>query len=158
MAADANAAVNLAEGSLGRRTPRHRAVVATAPLRIDLTGGFTDVPPFSESIDSVHINAAVDLMVSVRCQRRRDGRVRVGFTWDGKHTSTEISEGRRRFLEAVRAGVAQFAGEPGLELSISSDAPAGSGLGSSGAILVAAIGGCAKLAGVSLPASSIAEK
>lgn len=158
MAADANAAVSVAEGSLGRRMSNHRAVVAVAPLRVDLTGGFTDVPPFSASVDSLHINSAFDLTVSVRCQRRRDGRVRVGFTWDGKQASTEISEGRRRFLEAVRTGVAEFVGERGLELSISSDAPAGSGLGSSGAILVAAIGGCARLAGVSLSPSFIAEK
>jgi D-glycero-alpha-D-manno-heptose-7-phosphate kinase len=158
VAANAHPAICLADGMPPRQASSDRVVIAVAPLRVDLTGGFTDIPPFSSSVDSLHINAAFDLTVSVRCQTRRDGRVRVGFSWDGKQASTEFSEGRRRFLEAVRAGVAEFAGAQGLDLSITSEAPAGSGLGSSGAILVAAISGCAKLAGVPLTAPSTAKK
>jgi D-glycero-alpha-D-manno-heptose-7-phosphate kinase len=135
-----------------------RAVTAVAPLRIDLTGGFTDIPPFSSCVDSLHINAAFDLAVTVRCQTRRDRDVRVDFSRERNPGTTGMSEGRRRFLEAVRAGVAEFAGDGGLDLSIRSDAPAGSGLGSSGAILVAAISGCATLTGVTLTEAALARK
>jgi D-glycero-alpha-D-manno-heptose-7-phosphate kinase len=133
-------------------------VVAVAPLRIDLTGGFTDIPPFSSSVDSLHINAAFDLTVTVRCQMLRNRGVWVGFSRDDNPASTGRSEGRRRFLDAVRAGVAEFADGSGLDLRIHSDAPAGSGLGSSGAILVAAIGGCARLTGVTLTEAALARK
>jgi D-glycero-alpha-D-manno-heptose-7-phosphate kinase len=162
VAANADPAIPLMDGSPTRRINNGRegarTVVAVAPLRIDLTGGFTDIPPFSCSMDSLHINAAFDLTVTVRCRTRRDRQVRVGFAREGNPTLSGISEGRRRFLEAVRAGVAEFSSDRGLDLSISSEAPAGSGLGSSGAILVAAINGCATLAGIPLTASSVAKK
>lgn len=135
-----------------------RVVVAVAPLRVDLTGGFTDIPPFSSYVDSLHINAAFGLAVTVRCQKRHDTVVRVSFSRDRNPASTAMPEGRRRFLEAVRAGVTEFAGDYGLDVTLSSEAPAGSGLGSSGAILVAAITGCAKLTGVSLTEAAGAQK
>jgi D-glycero-alpha-D-manno-heptose-7-phosphate kinase len=133
-------------------------VVASAPLRVDLTGGFTDVPPFSSFVDSLHINAAVDLTVSVRCRPTSGKQVRVGFSGEGHRSTRGISDGRRRFSQAIQAGVAPFAGDGGLDLSIHSGAPPGSGLGSSGSILVAAIAGCARVAGVSLTPEAMAVK
>jgi D-glycero-alpha-D-manno-heptose-7-phosphate kinase len=162
VAADPDGAARLSEVPAGLAISEdwqaEQGVVAVAPLRIDLTGGFTDIPPFSSAVDSVHINAAFELHVRVSCRRRRDRLVRVSFAGDGSRAGGRVSDGRRHFIEAVRIGVAEFADDEGLELSISSQAPPGSGLGSSGAILVAAITGCAQLAGVSLSESVVAQK
>jgi len=140
-----------------RRSETPREVVAVAPLRVDLTGGFTDIPPFSMLIESVHINAAIDRSVTVRCRARPDRQIDIRFAGEAGDLSMQAA-GRRRFAAAVQAGVAEFAARQGFDLSIESDAPAGSGLGSSGAILVAAISGCAKLAGVEIESQSIAER
>jgi D-glycero-alpha-D-manno-heptose-7-phosphate kinase len=163
MAPNADTAISIADNVPALRVADNLedeptvAVVSVAPLRIDLTGGFTDIPPFSSSVDSLHINAAFDLSVTACCQRRRTRGVQVGFSQD-INPAPGTSEGRNRFLEAVRVGVAEFAGDQGLDLTIRSDAPAGSGLGSSGAILVAAISGCARLAGVTLTEAALARK
>lgn len=133
-------------------------VIAVAPLRIDLTGGFTDIPPFCSSVESLHINAASSLTVKVRCRNQMDGQIRIHFVGEEYDQPPQISEGRRRFVHAVRLAVAEFASGYGLELSVTSDAPAGSGLGSSGAILVAAVAGCAKLAGAEMTPTAAAEK
>jgi D-glycero-alpha-D-manno-heptose-7-phosphate kinase len=132
--------------------------VATAPLRIDLTGGFTDIPPFSQSVEALHINAAFDLAVKVVCRKRADRRIEVNFEHDSASPATSMGTGRRRFLDAMRKAVGIFADDCGLELTISSDAPAGSGLGSSGAILVAAVGGCATITGRAVSRTWIAER
>jgi D-glycero-alpha-D-manno-heptose-7-phosphate kinase len=159
MVADASAAIYLDDASAPQIAvdPKDAStVLATAPLRVDLTGGFTDVAPFSSMVDSLHINAAFDLSVKVVCKVRHDRRFQAGFGRDGGKAAT--SDGRHRFLEAVRAGTAEFTQEHGLNLTINSEAPAGSGLGSSGSILVAAIAGCASLAGVSLTPTALARR
>ncbi|MBL8980391.1 MAG: hypothetical protein JNM53_18410, partial [Gemmatimonadetes bacterium] len=38
-------------------------VTATAPVRLDFAGGWTDVPPFSEREGGAVVNAAIDLRV-----------------------------------------------------------------------------------------------
>jgi D-glycero-alpha-D-manno-heptose-7-phosphate kinase len=133
-------------------------VIAVAPLRVDLTGGFTDIPPFSASIDSLHINAAFNHTVTVRCRMREDGGVHVSFSPDGNSASAGVPEGRPRFVRAVRAAVTEFADERGMDLQMRSAATPGSGLGSSGALLVAAIDACAKLTGTVVEASAAAQK
>ena len=162
MAANPDGTSNLNDAAVaspvGEDSDAQQSVVAVAPLRVDLTGGFTDISPYSSSVDSLHINAAVDLSVTVLCRKRQDRQLRVGFKRDRSQPSNRTSDGRRRFLEAVRAGVAEFMQECGLDISIWSEAPAGSGLGSSGSILVAAIAGCAKLTGHSLTPAAVAKK
>lgn len=157
---DSSTCLNVAAAtpSISEDRKAEHGVIAVAPLRIDLTGGFTDIPPFSSSVDSLHINAAFDRYVTVFCRKRQDRQVHVSFARDASQLSGRPSEGRHRFEEAVRAGVAEFTGDCGLDLTIRSDAPAGSGLGSSGAILVAAIEGCARLTGRSLTAPGVARK
>lgn len=145
-------------GSVQSREAAQPEAVAVAPLRVDLTGGFTDIPPFSASIDSLHINAAVNHTVTVKCRMREDGEIRVRFSADGNAASVGVPAGRPRFERAVRSAVTGFAGERGLDLQMRSAAPPGSGLGSSGALLVAAINACARLTSTVVEPASAAQK
>jgi D-glycero-alpha-D-manno-heptose-7-phosphate kinase len=128
-------------------------VVAVAPLRIDLTGGFTDVLPFSRTIDSLHVNATIGLSATVSCRVIPEGQLRIEFPDESR-----ASEGRWRFINAISLAVKDFASNRGMHLKVRSEAPAGSGLGSSGAILVAAICACAKQADVELTRYTVAER
>ncbi len=113
---------------------------ATAPARLDLAGGWTDVPPFSTRAGGLVVNAAIGLMVHVEL-RLGGSLVRLesldlGETVECANAAGLVLDGR---LDLLKAGLRMFPVLGPLTLSARSDAPPGSGLGGSGALDVALV-------------------
>jgi D-glycero-alpha-D-manno-heptose-7-phosphate kinase len=112
---------------------------AASPVRLDLAGGWTDVPPFSAREGGVVVTAAVQLFA--RAEVRLGGR---GFRLvsEDLHDRLEVSDStglaRDGRLDLLKAGLRMLP-VGGCTLTTRSDAPPGSGLGSSGALDVALV-------------------
>lgn len=137
-----------------------RTVKASAPVRIDFAGGWSDTPPICVREGGAVVNAAVDLdggrPVHVTVRERRDALVKI--------VSKDL--GRRRTLRSaaeledrhdptdwcalVKCALAVTGfrfGVRGLDIEISADLPKGSGMGASsilGAATIAALLGRAE--------------
>jgi D-glycero-alpha-D-manno-heptose-7-phosphate kinase len=109
-------------------------------MRIDLAGGWTDVPPYSTSVGGAVVGVAVSLYAHA-VLRPREGGVQVHALDYGAavwaRTAEEIPE-RPEFI-LLRAAARRLGPAAGYELTTHSDAPAGSGLGGSGAMGVALV-------------------
>ena len=117
-------------------------MVASAPTRLDFGGGWTDVPPWSDREGGVVCNVAITRRARVRAWRP-DG--------DGVEAGDHIP-----LLVAARRKVGRGADD--LLLRLTSDFPAGAGLGGSSAAGVAALAALHAMAG-SMPApEAIAEE
>jgi D-glycero-alpha-D-manno-heptose-7-phosphate kinase len=115
------------------------AYAATAPVRLDLAGGWTDVPPFSAREGGVVVTAAIRLFA--RAEVRLGG---TGFRLiaEDLHDQLEVSDSsgliRNGRLDLQKAGLRMLP-VGGCTLLTRTDAPPGSGLGSSGALDVALV-------------------
>ncbi len=113
---------------------------AEAPLRLDLAGGWTDVPPFSQREGGVVVNAAIGLYARVAL---RLGGELIRLVAEDLNQTVEmvdsgglVADGR---LPLHKAGLRMFPVSFPCTLATRCDAPAGSGLGSSGALDVALV-------------------
>jgi D-glycero-alpha-D-manno-heptose-7-phosphate kinase len=125
---------------------------AWAPMRIDLTGGFTDVEPFCLTDSTVHVNLAMSVGVRASCTATVANGVRVRFDDAAGQIGSSASSGRVRLVRAIEhaARTVEFERSvAGVEIVIRSDMPPGTGMGSSGAILVACIAAMAGMVGLS---------
>ncbi|HEU5303482.1 MAG TPA: hypothetical protein VFU40_02450 [Gemmatimonadales bacterium] len=130
---------------------------AAAPVRLDLAGGWTDVPPFSAREGGVVITAAIQLFA--RAEVRLGGS---GFRLVSEDLRDElqvsdssglIRDGR---LDLLKAGLRMLP-VGGCTLTTHSDAPPGSGLGSSGALDVALVAALSLARGESRDPVEMAE-
>jgi D-glycero-alpha-D-manno-heptose-7-phosphate kinase len=115
-----------------------------APLRVSFAGGGTDVAPYPELEGGRVLSATIDRYAYATLLPRTDGQfsvesadfdIRVGF--DPHETS-----GLDGKLDLVKAAVRRLSHDDpsGYDLFLSSNAPPGSGLGSSSAVMVALVG------------------
>lgn len=127
-----------------------RAVVASAPTRIDFAGGTLDIPPlYLFHQPACTVNVAIDLCVCATVRVRRDTAVilrsvdqRRRIRW----ADSEAIEWRRRpFLELAARLLLSFTPTPGLEVITESQAPAGAGTGGSSALAIALTAALARL-------------
>jgi D-glycero-alpha-D-manno-heptose-7-phosphate kinase len=123
-----------------RRVDLPGAYRAMAPVRLDFAGGWTDVPPFSARSGGVVVNAAIGLGVHVELSLGGD-LVRLvsddlGETVECVNAAGLVLDGR---LTLLKAGLRMLPVLGNLTLRSWSDAPAGSGLGTSGALDVALV-------------------
>ena len=123
------------------------AASAAAPVRLDFAGGWTDVPPYSTRESGVVVSAAIALYA------RADVRPRdAGYRLVSKDLGTELElAGAAELATAeplplLRAGLRMLPVGP-CTLTTTSDAPPGSGLGSSGALDVAIVAALAAARG-----------
>lgn len=122
-------------------------VEALAPTRVDLAGGTLDIHPICLIEDDAWtVNAAVDIPVSVRIATTRKG---FAITSQDLRQRLKVES-----LDALPAGGAldlpcralRFAApKTGVNVTLASTAPPGSGLGASSALLVALLGSLDRL-------------
>ena len=113
---------------------------ARAPLRISFAGGGTDVPPFPTTDGGCVLSATINRYAYGSLTPRSDRKVRIesvdfGVTAEVALDSEIDYDGR---LDLVKAAVRRF-GVPdvdGYDLVLRSNAPPGSGLGSSSTMMV----------------------
>ena len=106
------------------------------PTRIDFTGGFTDVLPFRATHRVSHINAAIDLPVTVSLNVRADRIIHIEDRQDGLTKEyPSIAEVEEKYA-LIKAALDDFSVKEGLNVVIDSRAPRGAGLGTSGALSV----------------------
>lgn len=111
-----------------------------APLRIDLAGGWTDVPAYAARYGGAVVNIAITLYAHALI--RRGGR---GIRLRALDLGTAISASKLEDLRAdgelalVKAMARTLAPEGPMEIMTRCDAPPGSGLGGSGALGVALV-------------------
>lgn len=115
-----------------------------APLRVSFAGGGTDVPPYPEEKGGVVLTSTINRFAYATLREREDEEIFVNsldyslsvnfnlgesIVFDGK---LDLVAGViNRFLKSTKKG---------FELHLHSDAPPGSGLGSSSAMVVALVG------------------
>ena len=133
-------------------------VCASAPLRVDLAGGGTDVPRFAAKHGGAAVGAAISLSVHVEVRlggstirlrsEDRGSRVTVpqpsAITYDGN-------------LDARKAALNMLPVTGGIEMLTRSDAPPGAGLGERGALNVAVLGALANCRNEAYDAPELAE-
>ena len=113
---------------------------ATAPLRLDFAGAWTDVPPFSAREGGVVVNAAIGLRSHVALtlggKLLRLVSEDLGETLECANSGGLVLDGK---LDLLKAALRMFPVLGGFTLTTRCDAPPGSGLGSSGALDVALV-------------------
>lgn len=133
-------------------------IIARAPLRVSLAGGGTDLPWFESNPDhdgSSLIATSIDKYVTVMVKRRRwDSKIRVAYSKDEIVDSPHELE--HPLLREVLSGSMFVDDAHGLEVHTMADVPANTGLGSSGAFVVALVAALHALQGDRYGADTIA--
>ena len=116
-----------------------RQVRAQAPLRISFAGGGTDVPPYPAISGGAVLSATITRSANAHVRARSDGAYHVESldmmaraAFADRHEL--VFDGH---LDLVKAVLRDLDPGHGLDLLLATDAPPGSGLGSSSALVVA---------------------
>ncbi len=123
---------------------------ARAPLRISFAGGGTDVPPFWEEEGGCVLSATITRYAYGSLKVRDDREIGIesldyGLRESYSATDRLVLNGN---LDLVKAAIMKMAdGETGFDLFLHSDAPPGSGLGASSAMIVCLVGLLAEMRG-----------
>ena len=133
--------------ALTRPTARAIDVRARAPLRLGLAGGGTDLSPYCDQFGGAVLNATIDRFAFAHIAPSPDGAISFRARDIGAEErfdsldAISLDEGLILHRAVYRHVVETWLdGEaPGLTVSTTIDAPAGSGLGSSSALAVALI-------------------
>lgn len=113
-----------------------------APLRISFGGGGTDVSPYPEERGGVVLNTTIDQYAYCSLTPRDDDTIHAhSLDYDvvAKFDRSDSVQPKDE-LALVRAVVGAMQAPTGVDLFLHSDAPPGSGLGSSSTVVVALIG------------------
>jgi D-glycero-alpha-D-manno-heptose-7-phosphate kinase len=141
-----------------------RAIRARAPLRLGLAGGGTDLSPYCEEFGGVVLNATIDRFAFASITPRKDGQIVFQAKDLGQEEalpalpvlpSTELALHRGVYERMVR----DYNGGRAIPATIvtSVDAPLGSGLGASSALVVALVDAFRALIGAPLGQYDIAQ-
>ncbi len=114
-----------------------RVITASAPARVDLAGGWTDVAPYTTEVGGAVCNVAIELRATARVQ-------------GGTTETPPPSEGLLR-------AAWERAAMPRVSLGLTSAVPIGSGLGGSSAAGVALAASLAAWRGLALSPPELAE-
>ena len=139
----------------------HDLLVGKAPLRISFSGGGTDLASYYRKFEGRVVSATINRFVHIQLNGRKDGRVNMksdDYRTTLAFDSGEIPLPKPPFEIALSAMRIFSPTTGGLDMSIDSDAPPGSGLGSSGAMAVAMVDILSSNAGKCLTRYEIAEK
>ena len=134
-----------------------RPAHASAPVRLDFAGGWTDVPPFSAREGGAVVSATIGLYAHASVTPAADG-----ITLRSADLGEEIRlDGLEQLSSTGQVPLLQTAARlfkvSPCTLTSRSEAPAGSGLGSSGALDVALVSALARARGDQPSLEAIAE-
>lgn len=138
---------------------------ARAPLRLGLAGGGTDVSPYSDEFGGLVLNVTIDKYAYATIIRRFDGQVEFiaadnDNSWLGMMSSQlERSTGLDLHAGVYNRIVKDFNNDEPLSISVitHSEAPPGSGLGSSSTMVVALVQAFCELLSLPLGDYEIAQ-
>ncbi len=117
-------------------------VRSKAPLRISFSGGGTDVPPYPQERGGVVLSTTINKYAYTSLIPRKEHTISVQSLDYDVVARYNVDE-KLTFngeLDLVKAVINRFSCEGGVELFTHSDAPPGSGLGSSSTMMVALVG------------------
>jgi D-glycero-alpha-D-manno-heptose-7-phosphate kinase len=121
---------------------KSKIIRSKAPLRISFGGGGTDVPPYPQEQGGAVLSATIEKYTYCTLIARDDDTVRVrSLDYDTLvkyHVNSELQYDGK--LDLVKAVTKVMGIKKGCELLLHSDAPPGSGLGSSSALVVGLVG------------------
>lgn len=131
---------------------------ASAPVRLDFAGGWTDVAPFALEERGIVVNAAIDLRAEAEVRTGGEG-----FLLNSDDLKDSLHLPGREALAAdgrldLHKAALRRSGLGAAELRTRCDAPAGSGLGSSGALDVALVAALDAARGLHRPPLELAEE
>ena len=136
-------------------------LVGWAPVRISFSGGGTDLSSYYQRFGGRVVSAAINRYVYVRLNGRTDGIVQLT---SGDYGSNMVFKGEKipppqpPFEIALTAMRLLSINGGGLDMTIDSEVPPGSGLGSSGTVAVNLVNVLASHSGKILSKSDVAEK
>ena len=140
---------------MGSHSPR--IAHASAPLRLDFAGGWTDVPPFSAREGGLVVNTTIGLYAHAAVEPGGEG---VLLTSEDLQDQLRVSHAgdltRGGRLALLKSAVRLFPVGP-CEVISRSEAPPGSGLGSSGALDVALVSALLRAVGEELDRPAVAH-
>jgi len=140
-------------------------VRARAPLRLGLAGGGTDVSPYSDLHGGLVMNATIDRYAHATVDESPDGKVEFHALDHTQSGAWDVgaaidADGSLRLMAGAYARVVRdFLGgkAPPVRIRTYSDAPPGSGLGSSSTMMVAIVTALAEYFGLGLGEYEIAH-
>jgi D-glycero-alpha-D-manno-heptose-7-phosphate kinase len=133
-------------------------VIARAPLRISFVGGGTDFPHWFREHGGAVVSTTIDHHAEVTLQPRGDDRISIRSLDFGHLVAYEVgAEPSDDVLELPRAALARSGVRRGLDVDIRSDAPPGSGLGGSSALVTAVVAALAALESRTMTADELAR-
>jgi D-glycero-alpha-D-manno-heptose-7-phosphate kinase len=131
---------------------------AVAPPRISFVGGGTDFPLWYRQHGGAVLSATIDHVVRVTIEPRADRQVRVRSLDLGHLVEYHLDEAPQYdgVLDLAKAAIARMGVDTGVDVDIESEAPPGSGLGGSSALVTAVVAGLAMVQDRSLTAPALA--
>ncbi len=144
---------------------RRPVLRARAPLRVSFAGGGTDVEPFPSTEGGAVLSATISSFAYATLRPRTDGQITVESHDYGTSVGYEVGaplelDGELDLPKAAIARITNLEGalpSEGFDLFLHTNAPPGSGLGSSSAVMVAVIELVARHCGLDLGPHEIAE-
>jgi D-glycero-alpha-D-manno-heptose-7-phosphate kinase len=138
--------------------PEPVPIHAVAPLRISFVGGGTDFPHWYDQHGGAVLSATIDHVVRVTIAPRNDRQVRVRSLDLGHLVEYHLDEGPEYdgVMDLAKAAITRMGVHTGIDVDIESEAPPGSGLGGSSAVVTAVVAGLAMLEGIELTAGELA--
>jgi len=139
--------------------PDRAPIDAVAPLRISFVGGGTDLPHWYEEHGGAVLSATIDHSVRVRLVPRDDREIRVRSLDLGHMVAYHLDRGPAYdgIMDLPKAAILRMGITTGVDLQIESDAPPGSGLGGSSALVTAVVAALAMLTDRRLTAHEVAR-
>jgi D-glycero-alpha-D-manno-heptose-7-phosphate kinase len=134
-------------------------LIARSPVRVSFFGGGTDVPAYYERHGGAVLSTTIDKYVYVHLNTSTRDALQItssDYRTFYRHTPGEplLWDGD---LSLPRAVLQQFGVEHSVSIFLASEAPPGTGLGSSSAVTVALIKGISAACGLNLTKAQVAE-
>jgi D-glycero-alpha-D-manno-heptose-7-phosphate kinase len=134
-------------------------VRSAAPLRISFVGGGTDFPHYYRRHGGAVLSATIDRYAHVHLSPRTDREVTIRSLDLGHLVEYDLDEGPTYdgAMDLAKAAIERMGLDTGLDVEVASDAPPGSGLGGSSALVTAMVAALAALGARSLGTHELAR-